>query len=505
MESVLDEFNRHVGARRASVWLHDRRARELSLLASSDPAYRAATPRVGSGDSEMPAARGLRLERPQILHDGPEPVLISPLRGWRRALGTLVVEGTSTRDFDAQQQLDLAGDLGRQLSLGIENVQLLEEMLRQRRLLEDTFNSLIDLVVVTDHALRVVQMNDAFALRLGRPRIELVEQHLGDLVGAELAGWAAAVDADAADRSHEGARTRTIDHPGLGGIFDATTTPLINEDGEPVGIVLVARDITRQRALEAEQNALRARLAQSEKLASLGQFVAGIAHEINNPLQGVLGHLELLLWSHPSDKRSPTDKPRALKKELRLIYNEADRAAKIVRNLLTFTGSQRMTRRRLRVDRVLTRALATRRAALSRAAIEIVRRPGENLPPVLGDQLLLQQAFLNVLLNAEHAIASTGDPGAITVATTAPDSATVRITIADSGPGISPTVLPRIFDPFFTTKEVGQGTGLGLTITYGVIQEHGGSVHASNAPDGGALFTIDLPAAPDPAEPRKSA
>jgi PAS domain S-box-containing protein len=495
MEGVLVEYNRHVGARRASVWLHDRRARELSLLSSSDASYRKSTLRVGSADADVPAARGLRLDRAQILVDGPEPVLISPLRGWRRALGTLVVEGASTRDLDTEQQLDLAGDLGRQLSLGIENVQLLEEMLRQRRLLEDTFNSLVDLVIVTDHALRVVQMNDAFAMRLGRPRAELVEQHLGDLVGADLAQWAGAAGSEAGDRSHEGARTRTIDHPALGGTFDVTATPLINEDGEPVGIVLVARDITRQRALESEQNALRARLAQSEKLASLGQFVAGIAHEINNPLQGVLGHLELILWSHPTDKEGASKAPRSLKKQLRQIYHEADRAAKIVRNLLTFTGSQRMTRRRVRVDRILTRALATRRAALSRAAIDVIREPGENLPAVLGDQLLLQQAFVNVLVNAEHAIAATGEPGVVKVATSAPDAHTVRITISDSGPGISPTVLPRIFDPFFTTKDVGQGTGLGLTITYGVIQEHGGTVHASTAPEGGALFTIDLPAA----------
>ncbi len=498
LETVLLEFTRHVGARRASVWLHDRRARELSLLASSDPSYGAATPRIASSDADMPAARGLRLERTQMLEDGPEPVLISPLRGWRRALGTLVVEGASTRGLDTQQQIDLAADLGRQLSLGIENVQLLEEILRQRRLLEDTFNSLVDLVVVTDRALRVVQMNDAFASRLGRVRAELVEQQLTDLVGSDLAEWAAVGESESG--SHEGARHRTLDHHGLGGTFDVTSTPLINEDGEPVGIVLVARDITHQRALEAEQEALRARLAQSEKLASLGQFVAGIAHEINNPLQGVLGHLELILWSHPSRKEPPPDSPRKLRKELRLIYQEADRAAKIVNNLLTFTGSQRMKRRRLRIDRVLTRVLATRRAALSLAAIEVVRHTGTDLPYVVGDQLLLQQAFLNVLLNAEHAIAATGNPGVITVTTSAANSQAVRVTIADSGRGIPPEVLPRIFDPFFTTKEVGQGTGLGLAITYGVIQEHGGTVHASNARGGGALFTIELPAA-DPTAP----
>ena len=296
--------------------------------------------------------------------------------------------------------------------------------------------------------------------------------------------------------SHDAARARTIEHTRLGGIFHVTATPLINEDGEPVGTVLVARDITRQTALEAEKDALRARLAQSEKLASLGQFVAGIAHEINNPLQGVLGHLELLLWAVPKHKDWPVaEGRRPFRKELKLIYTEADRAAQIVRNLLTFSGSQRITRRRLRIDRVLTRALATRRAALASAKIEVVRESGENLPPVLGDQLLLQQAFTNILVNAEHAITYAGHAGTISIATSSPAPETVRITIEDSGAGIVASVLPRIFDPFFTTKDVGQGTGLGLTLAYGVINEHGGTIQAMNGPEGGAVFVIELPAA----------
>jgi PAS domain S-box-containing protein len=443
----------------------------------------------------MPAARGLRLERAQILEDGAEPILISPLRGLRRALGTLVIEGPSSREIDEHQQIELATELGRQLSAGIENVQLLEEMLRQRRLLEDTFNSLHDLVVVTDRDLRVVQMNDAFATRLGRSRAELLEQSLAELVGPDLSDWAAGSESD-----EGGVRTRTLEHAQLGGIFDLTVTPLINEDGEPVGRVMVARDITRQVKLEAEQDALRLRLAQSEKLASLGQFVAGIAHEINNPLQGVLGHLELLLTppgpATPAGAPEATELARPLRKELRRIYHEADRAAKIVQNLLTFTGSQRKTRRRLRIDHVLSRALASRQASLARAGIEIVREHGEDLPAVIGDPMLLQQAFLNVLINAEHAIAHGGGRGSISILT-APSrrGRGVTTTIRDSGPGIAASVLPRIFDPFFTTKEVGQGTGLGLAITYGIIQEHGGTIEAANAPDGGAVFTIDLPAA----------
>jgi signal transduction histidine kinase len=264
-------------------------------------------------------------------------------------------------------------------------------------------------------------------------------------------------------------------------------TPLINEDGHPVGRVLVARDITHQVRLEAEREGLRARLAQSEKLAALGQFVAGIAHEMNNPLQGVLGHLELLI--------DTSDAARPVRPELRLIYQEAARAAKIVRNLLVFTGSQRMTRRRLRIDRVIARALASRSAGLKGSGIEIIHVPGKDLPAVSADPLLLQQALLNVLINAEHAIAGTGKPGRIEIATTTSEDGAVLITsIRDTGPGIPPDVLPRIFDPFYTTKAT--GTGLGLAVSYGIVQDHKGSVEVQSQPGRGTTFVLTFPAAP---------
>ena len=264
-------------------------------------------------------------------------------------------------------------------------------------------------------------------------------------------------------------------------------TPLINQDGKPVGRVLVARDITAQTQLETEREALRGRLAQSEKLASLGQFVAGIAHEMNNPLQGVLGHLELLI--------DTSEAARPVRPTLRRIYQEGDRAAKIVRNLLVFTGSQRMSRQRMRLDRVLGRALASRSAARRRERIEVSRHQADNVPDISGDALLLQQALLNILINAEHAVMATSGPGRIeTSIETSSDGRMVRLTVRDTGAGIPAEILPRIFDPFFTTKEVGQGTGLGLAITYGIIQEHGGTIHAANPPEGGASFVLEFPA-----------
>jgi signal transduction histidine kinase len=148
------------------------------------------------------------------------------------------------------------------------------------------------------------------------------------------------------------------------------------------------------------------------------------------------------------------------------------------------------------VDRVIRRALASRRAALARAGIEVAQNTDESLPMVVGDPLLLQQAFLNILINAEHAIDASGHPGRIDVSTATNPKGQVVISIRDTGTGIPVDVLPRIFDPFFTTKDVGKGTGLGLAITYGIVVEHGGAIQAANGPDGGAIFTVALPPVP---------
>ena len=486
LQTLASDANSLLGASRTSVWLHQRRARRLALMASSDPDFARTAGDVSSDDPHAPAARGMRLDLPAFSREPGGPVLLVPLRGWRRALGALVVDGPLTGELDEAQLADSAYELARQLSAAIENIQLLDEVLSQRRLLEDTFNSLLDLVVVTDGELRIVQMNEAFVERTTLSRAELMDRPLDSLVGAELAAWAAA--ADATDAHPDGGRTRRFEEPQLGGIFSVTMTPLINASGNPAGHVLVARDITHETRLEREQAALRERLGQSEKLAALGQFVAGIAHEMNNPLQGVLGHLELLIETSAD--------ARPLRRDLRRIYHEADRAEKIVRNLLVFAGSRRMTRRRLRINRVLSRVISSRGAALSRGAIEVHRDEAPDLPAVMGDPLLMHQAFLNILINAEHAILATGNPGRIDVRVIHdPRDSRVITTVKDSGPGIPADVLPRIFDPFFTTKEVGKGTGLGLAITYGIVQEHGGSIAAANSPDGGATVTISLPAA----------
>ncbi len=498
LTSMAVEAAALIGVGRASIWLHDRRARELWLAAASDVAGRPAATKIAAGATDAPAALGLTLDYPVRLGDPPGCSIVAPLRGWRRALGTLILDGGAAPELTDDQTLELTHDVTRQLSAVIENLQLVEEVVRQHRLLQDSFNSLVDLVIVTDNNLRIVQTNDALAKSVGRSHEEMLDTGLAAIVGTEVAEWATGpgeVTEAPSGTTEERARTRTFHGSPLGGTVIATMTPLVREGGEPVGRVIVARDVTQQVQLEAEREALQARLAQSEKLASLGQFVAGVAHEINNPLQGVLGYVELLLRS---------DKSNPVRGELRRVLHEADRAAKIVRNLLVFSGSRRMIRRRLTVERVISSALSSRKTTLARRGIEIIRRHPEEPLSVSGDPLLLQQAFLNVLINAEHAISDLGKAGTIDVATEASrDALTVVTRIRDTGPGIPLDVLPRIFDPFFTTKEVNRGTGLGLTIAYGILQDHGGSIHAENVSGGGALFTIELPLAPSRAGRRK--
>jgi len=494
LEVFCHGANRLFAADRTSVWIHARRARHLVLQASSDPADLARDIQIGADDPTAPSAVAMRRDRAEIVtrsSDEHTAMVTVPLRGCRRALGTVVFEGVRVETGGEIDLLDRADELGRQLSSAIENMQLLEDVMRSRRELENTFDSISHLVAVSDTRGQIVHVNQAFATRAGRKREELLNQPIADHLGPELGGWLAKRQTSTSRTPGDSAITLEVLDPVLKGPFMVTVTDLLNYDREPVGSVIVARDLTPQTRLEAEREELRKRLTQSEKLAALGQFVAGIAHELNNPLQGVLGHLELL--------RTTGAFPKQLRREVQVIYREADRAAKIVRNLLVFAGSRRLTLRSVSLNVVLQKVLSLRAPAHRAVGIEVVRHYDDKLPRVKSDPLLLHQVFVNMVMNAEHAIAATGKGGRIEVATSvAPAGDRIIVTVRDTGVGIPEDTLSRIFEPFYTTKEVGKGTGLGLAITYGIVQEHGGQIVAANHPDGGAVFTVELPVAPSP-------
>jgi signal transduction histidine kinase len=487
LDIVCHRATRLFGAERTSVWIYDRGRRHLALRASSDRQQRTLGTRVGADDLEAPAAAAMRRSRSAALpRQATTRTVTVPLRGYRRALGAIVIEGVR---MDARGELNLlerADELGRQLSSAIDGLQLLEEVLRSRGELESVFDSMPSLIVVTDGGGRIVHVNEAFAGRLHVSRERLHGRLLADCVGPELGAWIGT-------QSQPGVRdagisvTRAVVDPLLGGPFTVTLTDRFDRDGASAGVILIARDLSADSRLDLEREAARQRHTQSEKLAALGHFVAGIAHELNNPLQGVLGHADLL--------RETNVLPRPLRPAIRTIYREADRAAKIVRNLLVFAGSRRMTRHAVSLHTVLHKVVTLRQAACEAQNIEVVRHYAEGVPRVHGDSLLLHQVFLNLVMNAEEAIATAKRPGRIDIATAVVGDRVVT-TIHDTGDGIDPFALTRIFEPFYTTKEVGQGTGLGLAIAFGIVQEHGGQITAANHPGGGAVMTVDLPAAP---------
>ncbi len=484
-----DRANRLFGADVTAVWLHERRSRNLVLKASSDPARVAQGSSVAVDDSLAPAAVALRSSRAELQTGSSEDVvstLTVPLRGCRRALGTIVFDGVRVETGGELDLLDRADELGAQLAGAIENLQLLDDVVRSRRELENTFDSIAHLVVVSDPQGVIVNANLAFASRLGLPREELLDRPLAECIGPELAAWLASPERSTGTAGEDSVATLEVVDPVWNGPFMVTVTDLLDHDRRRAGRVLVARDLTPQSKLEAERELLRRRLTQSEKLAALGQFVAGIAHELNNPLQGVLGHLELL--------RATGAFPKQLRREVQTIYREAERAAKIVRNLLVFAGSRRLLQRPVSLNGVLQKVLALRQAALRSQGIEVVRHYDDRLPRVQSDPLLLHQAFLNIVMNAEQAVAASGRPGRVEISTRHERAAgRAIVTVRDTGTGISADVLSHIFEPFYTTKEVGKGTGLGLAIAYGIVQEHGGHISAANHPDGGAVFTVELP------------
>jgi PAS domain S-box-containing protein len=252
-------------------------------------------------------------------------------------------------------------------------------------------------------------------------------------------------------------------------------SPLV-EDGSTTAVLGIVRDVSEQRRVQSQ-------LLQAEKMSAIGQLVGGMAHEINNPLASILVNMELLL----SEARDPSQL-----ETLTAIKTETDRAAQIVRNLLTYVRGQGSARTVLDLRDAVRGAVALRRNQLLSSQISVeVHLPAE---PVLvsGNKVNLQQVLMNLLMNAEQAIRSHRGRGSLWVRLVINEGLGV-ITVDDDGPGIPPEMLSRIFDPFYTTKPEGEGTGLGLSVSAGIVADHSGRISAAERPGGGARFTVELP------------
>jgi signal transduction histidine kinase/ActR/RegA family two-component response regulator len=236
--------------------------------------------------------------------------------------------------------------------------------------------------------------------------------------------------------------------------------------------------------LVSDLKQMQEQLVQTEKMSALGMLVSGVAHEINNPLTSVVGYTQLVLGDETDPKK---------RRMLTRVFSEAERAGKIVQNLLTFSRKHKVEKKLTDINDVLEQVLELRAYDLRVNNVEIERAFSPALPKVLVDPHQFQQVFLNLITNAEHAIRETGKNGRIRIET-AVAGETVRVVLADNGPGIGADNLRKVFLPFFTTKEVGRGTGLGLSICYGIVQEHGGRIEVTSKLGEGATFIVEIPA-----------
>ena len=259
-------------------------------------------------------------------------------------------------------------------------------------------------------------------------------------------------------------------------LFRATASPLLGASGQIEGIIASARDITEAKRMEQQ-------LIQAERLAAMGQMIAGVAHELNNPLTAVLGVTELL-------RDSAVDP--AMRRQLELAHRQARRAAQIVQSLLSFSRPPQPRKSSVHVSDLIQRSLQLHEHSLRANGITVDFVPKAGLPTVLGDASQLTQVFLNLIANAEQAIHELRDHGTLRIRVGNLGNR-VLATFQDDGVGIRREILPKLFDPFFTTKRPGRGTGLGLSICLAILREHGGQIEAQPLTDGGSVFTVSLP------------
>lgn len=261
-------------------------------------------------------------------------------------------------------------------------------------------------------------------------------------------------------------------------------TPLL-EEGRVTGVLAVARDVTDERNLQEQ-------IVRREKLVALGELVGGVVHEMNVPLQTILSNVQLL-------EQEPA-LPAETRECAATVASEVRRASRIVNKLLTFARQNPAERLETDINAVIEDTLELRRYPLRVQEIDLQVELDRSLPHTWADPFQLQQAFLNLLGNAEQAVVQHGGARRIRVASRREEE-TIVVTVADSGPGIAPEHFPHIFNPFYTTKPRGSGTGLGLSIADGIVRDHGGTIRVQSEPGKGATFELSLPIVKPPVPP----
>jgi two-component system NtrC family sensor kinase len=432
-----------------------------------------------------------------------------PMLAGSELIGSLSIGSPQPYRFTVDDERLLSIIAG-QIAITVQNAQLHSYAQLGKRQWEATFDAISDPIGVFDGRGRLLRGNTALAAYLNRP-VTMLRELACDEIGLCGGTYPDCAIGHAAARGGTRAEVTLPDER----IYSVTTWP-VDDSSDGAAVVQIAKNVTQEignarrlRQMSDELAATNARLLatvdrlkttqaqllQAEKLSAIGQLVAGVAHELNNPLTSVIGYAQLVedeLRSASPDEplRSPTDVAR----DLRRIAEESERAARIVRNLLAFARRQTAERAPQDLVDLVSRVLALRAYEFRLNGVDLETTFGAALPRVLADSGQLQQALLNLILNAEQAMRGRSPRRLRIGARYADDAGAVELSIEDSGHGIADENLRRIFDPFFTTRGVGEGTGLGLSICYGIVRDHGGQIRVESRVGAGTTFFILLPA-----------
>ncbi len=344
-------------------------------------------------------------------------------------------------------------------------------------------------IILTNASGRIVLVNAAAERMFGYDRTELLDRPLEILIPERIR--AGHVEHHAGYFAEPRARPMGVGLDLSGRRKDGTEFPVeislsyVEAADGRVAMAFIL-DVTERRRLEAQFRHQREVLYQNEKLAALGTLSAGIAHEMNNPLGIMLTRIELMLLD--ADEQHL---PAQVREDLQVLHRAGQRVARIAGSLRSFAQQSAGERSALDLNAVVDETLLLMQKPLAADNVQVVTNLDRALPPILGDANGLHQVLMNLLTNAREAMPAGGE---IRIDTERVDgSAAVRLRVADTGPGIPPEVLSKIFDPFYTTKRT--GTGLGLSVTYGIIQDHGGTIDVQSRPGAGTTFVLTFPAA----------
>jgi PAS domain S-box-containing protein len=368
-----------------------------------------------------------------------------------------------------------------------------------------------DTVMVIDRDYRIVQCNTSPLITRGRPRREVAGRRCYEVLHGALSPCSGPERVCPMEETlRTGKPSRSLheipDGQGQKRICHVTTYPLFNRQREIVQVVDVVRDITRDltEQLELRAEAIKkdlARYVQDDRLISLGRLVASVCHEINNPLSSIVTFNKLVL-SFLGEQEPGEGEADGHARYLELAVQEALRCGSIVKNLLSFARQDGLRHQSINLVEMVRTITELTRHQMEMASVECDSTGLQGPLEASGDKPQIQQCLMNLVLNALDAMP---EGGRLTISGGREASGAVWITISDTGPGIDGQSLPHIFEPFYSTKLDGKGVGLGLSMVYGIISQHGGVVEASSEPGKGAAFTITLPPGVEDGSPRPGA